>query len=400
MCTAIQYIKPWSTCLACTAWRRAARHVVTTLAAIACVWSVALASAAAQGIPVAYIGPLGGPPGTSTDAQALRAGIEAHFADVNTQGGVNGHKLALATFDDRYDGKEFTLRFEEAMQRKPVALLSPLGLAAMRALLDGGLLDRHDVVVINAVPGATAFRSPGHPKLFHVRAGDRQQIEKMLRHFQTLGMLKVDVLVQNLRIGEPDVREALGRVPGHEALKLQLREVALSPPAIAAAAAEVAGNGAQAVLVLGSPPFMAQSVEALRKAGVTRPVFALSYLQPGLLLQTAGIAASRGVSIAQTFPDPNGQALALQRDFQASMRRHSPQLKSYVAFHLEGYLSARVLTEALRRTSGPPTPVAVANALRLAPLNFGGFGVDFRKGNTGSNFVDIAVIAPSGRLMY
>ena len=32
------------------------------------------------------------------------------------------------------------------------------------------------------IPGAEALRNPGHPRLFHVRAGDRAQIEKLLQN--------------------------------------------------------------------------------------------------------------------------------------------------------------------------------------------------------------------------
>ena len=67
------------------------------------------------------------------------------------------------------------------MQRKPVALLNPVGSAALKRMLDDKMLDQTDVIVLNAIPGAEALRNPGHPKLFHIRAGDRQQIEKIVR---------------------------------------------------------------------------------------------------------------------------------------------------------------------------------------------------------------------------
>ena len=56
------------------------------------------------------------------------------------------------------------------MQRKPVALLLPLGSAALKRMLDDHLLDKNDVVILGAIPGAEAFRTPGHPRLFHIRS--------------------------------------------------------------------------------------------------------------------------------------------------------------------------------------------------------------------------------------
>ena len=87
------------------------------------------------------------------------------------------------------------------MQRKPVALISPVGSAAIKRMLDHKLLDKHDVVVMNAVPGAEALRNPGHPRLFHVRAGDKQQLEKIVNHARALSILKLGVLYQNIPMG-------------------------------------------------------------------------------------------------------------------------------------------------------------------------------------------------------
>lgn len=356
--------------------------------------------APAQPLPVAFIGPLSGPAASAADARALRQGMQAHFAQVNAQGGVGGRTLVLHVFDDRYDGAEFARQFAQAMQRRPLALLSPLGLGAMRALLEGGLLDRHDVVVINAIPGATPFRVPGHARLFHVRAGDQQQIEKMLRHAQALGLDRAEVLVQDLHTGEADVREAHRRAGA--TLTLNLRELGQDPQSLPAAAAAVREAGARAaVLVLGSPPFMAQATGALRRAGVAQPVFTLSYVQPQQIVAAAGPEAARGVGIVQALPNPNGRTLPLHREFQAAMQRVDGAAPPHASFHLEGYLSARVLTEALRRDPGMATPAQLAESLRgMGARDLGGFWVDFSRGTAGSSFTDIAVIASDGRLLY
>ncbi|MGL5001518.1 MAG: ABC transporter substrate-binding protein, partial [Casimicrobium sp.] len=76
-------------------------------------------------------------------------------------------------------------------------------------------------------------------------------------------------------------------------------------------------------------------------------------------------------------------------------------VKTLTHFHFEGYLSARVLTQALRRTGARTTPENLAAALRAAsPMDFKGFTVDFRRSNQGSQWTDIAVIAKDGVLRY
>lgn len=375
---------------------------IRILAAKAAVLAVSLLFGVAVAQPtltVGHIAPLTGP--AANDARELNEGISAHLNEVNRAGGIDGRKLELFSLDDRYNGEDFSRQLEVAMARKPIALLSPLGISSMRALLNDGLLDKHDVVVINAVPGAMPLRSPGHARLFHVRASDRDQVHKALRHASTLGIKTLHVVLQDARAGGPDVATETRDLGMDDRLKLTFSEVANSPSALAQAAAEIASSDAQAVLVMGSPPYMAQTVAELRKAAPAKLLFALSYLPSQLVVNIAGADAARGVSIMQTYPNPMGRNLLLQRQFQAAMRTSHPGTTTYTAFHLEGYLSARVLTHALQRTNGAFTSSALTRSLRqMGPVEFGGFLVDFTSGNAGSRAVDIAVIAHNGRLMY
>jgi ABC-type branched-subunit amino acid transport system substrate-binding protein len=357
------------------------------------------AASFAQPIVLAHIGPFTGP--AANDARDLNAGMLAYLSQVNARGGVAGRNLELVTLDDRYDRVEFSRQFAQAQAQGAVALLSPLGLNAMRALLEDQLLERSDVVVVNSLPGATPFRSPGHPRLFHIRASDRQQIEKILLQASVIGVRRMTVLVQDLRAGEADVRGAQAVRSDTSGLELSIQEMPENPAALAALAQNIAASDAQAVLVMGSPPHMAAAVAALRKAGMRSHIYALSYLPPGLLSSVAGPEAARGVAIAQTFPNPMGRTMPLHREFQAAMLDHDPKLAAYSAFHLEGYLSARMAVEGLRRLQGPVRAVALADAFRrLGPVDLGGFRVDFSRGNAGSGHVDIGVINARGRLTY
>jgi branched-chain amino acid transport system substrate-binding protein len=92
---------------------------------------------------------------------------------------------------------------------------------------------------------------------------------------------------------------------------------------------------------------------------------------------------------------------ALIRDRKAVMSNHTPQVTALTTFHLEGYISARILVEGIKRSGSSPTAERLAAALRdMGPQDLGGFTVDFSKSNSGSNFIDLAVIDSSGKLRY
>lgn len=355
--------------------------------------------AAAQDITLGQVGPFTVIP--VPDAPEINQGIKAYVAQANKAGGIKGRKLSFFELDDAYSGDGFVKQFGAAMERKPVALLSPIGSQALTRLLSDKLLDQSDVVVMNAIPGAESVRTPGHPRLFHIRAGDKQQIEKIVNHARTLGMSNMSVLYQDLAIGTSGMAMA-EQAAKSNGLALQGVKSGPEAPALAAAAQQVAKLEGQGVLVVGAPRFMAEGVAALRKAGVSQSLFVLSYVPAGLVVKLAGPEGARGVGIAQTYPNPNGITLPLQRDFHAAMKASFPDVKTYTSFHLEGYISARAVAEALKRSKDANvTPASLDKALRSAgEMEFGGYRVDFSQGNIGSRWVDIAVIGQDGKLRY
>lgn len=364
-------------------------------ASLVCTGTLALA----QGIVLGQIGPFTKLP--VPDAVEVNQGIKAYVAQAN-KAGIKGQKVSLFEADDEYSPEGFLAQFPKALEKKPVALISPIGSAAIKRMLDDKLLDAAPVVVMNAVPGAESLRTPGHAKLFHIRAGDKQQIEKIVTHTRTLGMTRLSALYQDLPIGTSGMAMAQEAAKATQGITLQGVKSATDAAALDAAAQQLAKQDAQGVLVLGAPRFMAEGIAALRKAGVKQSIFVLSYVPAGLIVKLAGVEGARGVGIAQTYPNPNGKTLPLHREFQAAMKEAFPAVQEYTSFHLEGYLSARTVGEALKRSKDAnPSAAALASTLTsMGEIDFGGFRVDFSKGNVGSRFVDIGVIGSDGRLRY
>jgi len=358
-----------------------------------------LALAGEGDIVVGQVGPFTGIP--VPDAPQLKQGTKAAFAQINERGGIGGRRIAFFDVDDTYNADGFVKAFTEAMQRKPVALLNPVGSAALKRMLDDKMLDQNDVIVLNAIPGAEALRNPGHPKLFHIRAGDKQQIEKIVAHAVTLGVTELAVLHHNIVIGTSGLAVAQAAATATGKLRVVPFEATAEIPSLAAAAKNVAKSGAKAVLVVGAPRFMADGVAQLRALGGGQFVFALSYVPPGLLAKVAGPSA-RGVGLSQTYPNPLGVSLPLQREFQAAMKQSFPDVPvpTYTSFHLEGYISGRVFAEAARRAK-EVTPEGLSKSLHaMGEYDMGGFRVNFARNNVGSAFVDIGVINVDGRLIY
>lgn len=350
---------------------------------------------AADDIVVGQIGPFTGTP--VPGAPEINQGLRAALNHVNATGGIGGRRVTLFELDDGFKEEGFLRRFAEALERRPVALLSPMGTSAVQRMLDDRLLDQHDVLVLNAVPGAESLRSPGHPRLFHIRAGDRQQVERVVRHAVTLGVTQMAVLYQDLSIGTSGLLVAQ-QVAAEVGMKFSAFMAPAEGPVLAVAARGAAESAAQSVLALGSPRFAAEGIAALRQAGYGRSMYALSYVSPALVRKLAGPGA-RGVALAQVFPSPNSSKTPVQLGFQNAMKRLG-EAGPYTAFQLEGYVTGRVLAEGLKRARDL-SPAGLAKSLRaMGECSLGGFNVNFSRDNVGSHFVDIAMINVEGRLVY
>lgn len=368
------------------------------LAALAGGLAAAGAARAAEGdIVVGQVGPFTGIP--VPDAPQSSEGLKAAFAQANARGGVNGRRVAMFEVDDTYTGDGFVKAFAEATSRRPLALLQPIGSVAIKRMLDDRLLDKADVLVLNAIPGAEALRNPGHPKLFHVRAGDRQQIEKIVTHAHTVGITRLGVLHQDIPIGTSGLAVAQEAAKRVGTLAVVPFASTLEQPALASAAARLKAAETQAALVVGAPRFMADGVAELRRAGIGQFLFALSYVPPSLLVKVAGSGA-RGVALSQTFPNPSGIAMPLQREFRAAMTEWFPQTTAYTSFHLEGFITGRLFVEAARRTKELTADNLARTLHTMGELDLGGFRIDFSRGNVGSRFVDIGVVNADGKLVY
>jgi len=372
------------------------RDLLVGVTGIACAWS----SHAASEVVVAQVGPMTGPLGPNGIANFV--GAKACFDRVNAEGGVHGAKIRFVREDDQYKTEE-TLRLLELVTKrdKPVAFVNILGSVNVSTVLKEKLLDRLQVPMIGVTPGAESLRQPGSPWLFHVHAGDRAQIERILGHLSTLGISRLAVVYQDIPFGKgglamadelagPLKVEIIGRVPapaGTDDLK--------------AAAAELRKTGAQTYLMILAPNSGASLVRDVRLAGDRTPIYGMSYVPADAIVAKAPPGSAVGVALAQVTPNASTLNTGVTREFHQAMSKFAPDVTEPSQLHLVGYLAARITVEGLRLAGANPTPASLANSLRRFRLDLGGYNVDFTGGdNVGSRYVNIGVVDARGRLMY
>lgn len=366
--------------------------------AIVCAALFLSAAASHAEIVIAQVSPRSGP--LAVTAIGNYEGAKAYFETVNAQGGVNGQKIRFVHEDDQYRPDE-TVRLIEAVARRdqPLAFVNLFGSANTLAIQSNKVLDRLKTPAVGVTPGAENMRKPGSPWIFHVQAGDRAQIQHILKHLSTLGLTNVAVAYQDNPFGKSGLAFFDEAVAG---LKLTVSGRVPVPPtaeALQGVAEALRRTGAQTYVMLLVRNSGAALVRDVRATGDRTPIYGMSYVPVEAITQTTPLAQAAGVGVAQILPNAAARKTPLTREFHAAMAKYLPQATPSNP-HLAGYVAARVAVEAIRRAGASPTPEKVAAALRQLRLDLGGYPVDFTNGgNVGTQWVDIGVLDREGRLM-
>lgn len=323
----------------------------------------------------------------------LFLGSTAYFNALNRAGGLNGAKVELVMADDQFKpelAKSNALGF--AADASVLAMIHPLGTRQTAEISDAV----PGMAVVGPNTGTVSLRKKASPNTFWVRANYDQEIDKLIATAAVLGQSRIGIVYSNDPLGQSllgGFKASLAR------LKLEPAVIASTPGTtsmeVDPAARQVAEAAPQIVIVglAGTAPAF---VRALRAAGGKSSVYGLS-ITAGSLAALGDLA--RGVGFAIVVPSPLSTRFEIVRRYQADMQASG--FKDYSLPSLEGYMDACVLAEGLRRAGPAPTRAGVIAGLAgIEAYDLGGVKINFGRNNReGNQFVDVAVISATGKLL-
>lgn len=326
-----------------------------------------------------------------------QAGARLYFDYLNGQGGIAGRKIKLISLDDAYDTNkalENTKRLVE--QEKVFAIFGQFGTGITLASLP--LTTGIGIPLFAPYTGADALRDNGNRFLFHIRASYGEETEKIVEQLVGTGVREIAVVYQNDGFGKA------GLLGAEQALaRRSLKPVAVGPIEMPAAdikkALELvvkARPGAIVMITAGKP-----SVAFIReymKTGQPAQFYALSVVSSRQLVQELG-ASAHGIAISQVLPSPWRTSTPAVREYQQVLAKANSKEFSYTS--LEGFVAAKIIAEALKRTGKDLTRERLVATLEsMRNYDAGGFMVDFgQKKHNGSSYVDLSIISKDGQFL-
>ena len=152
----------------------------------------------------------------------------------------------------------------------------------------------------------------------------------------------------------------------------------------------------ESMLLISDASSAAGVVRDLRAKGFRGPIYGFSNTGESLLAEQLG-AAGAGVVVARVVPKSDNAKAAVARELQVDAQ--AANLGKPNVYMLEGYIAARVFTEALRRVAREPNRARLKKALDgMDDVNLGGFRIHFAEERVGSKLIELSLIDSQGKV--
>ncbi len=326
----------------------------------------------------------------------MNSGARIYFDRLNAEGGINGRTVQLRALDDGYEPDRCRANTETLIKQEGAfALFGYVGTPTSLAALP--LVNAAGVPFFGAFTGAESLREPFSRWVFHVRASYYDETELIVGQLTTLGLKRIAVFRQNDSYGQAGLDGVLRALKSRNLAPTAVGLVERNSVDVAAAVKAIVAEPPDAVVQISAYKSCAAFVRSARKAGYGGTFHNVSFVGTQALADELGKEAL-GVVVSQVMPFPFSTTTAISREYLDAVRKAGGgALPNYSS--MEGYVCAKVFSEALRR-SGSASREALVTALEnMQRYDAGGFTVGFGPRNhRGSSFVELSMLSGDGKV--
>ncbi len=368
-------------------------------------WGFAVVVHAAAGdLLIGRMGSVTSPIASPTTVAAAE-GFDLYIKRINDAGGVKGHKLRVIFRDDGFKPEQVVASAAELIEKdKVLALVSPQGTPGTAALIKEGILTTSQIAVVGPFTGDAKVLAGAN--VFALRSTYDDEIAALARQMKAVGQKRVAYFYYNTSQGPlfAPVFEKIVKDAGLDYAGAVGFDINPAPDAqvqiVKQAAAKVALLKADAVFTFAVGPTFSMAMTSLLEnvgKGVTRYTFSINNWEA--LVKKIGEQDAAGVVFSQAVPYPYANNRRIVREYQSDIKKLAPDLKINFA-GLEGYMTAKVVVEALRRAGANPSRDKVLNALQsLGRFDLGDHIVNYSASQRRVEpAVDVTIIGRDGKL--
>jgi ABC-type branched-subunit amino acid transport system substrate-binding protein len=273
-------------------------------------------------------------------------GAKAYLELINDEGGVDGRKLKLLSYDDSYDPAKTEACFNRLLEQKVFALGFFVGTPT--AVKYVPMAESNKIPLIGLFTGAQTLYVPLRHWVVNVRASyfdeTREQIDGL---WGTLGYKKIGVIYPEDAFGAAVLEGVKTALKAHGAEPIAAASYQRQTAQVGPAIDNVRAANPEAVVVVG-PANTVAPILKLSHAKGWKPLFlTVSFVGTDDLIQETG-ADAEGTVITQVVPPYYLTDLKTVALYRRTMSKYFPTAQpNFVS--LEGFVDAMVIVEGLKR---------------------------------------------------
>lgn len=321
------------------------------------------AAAASEPVAIGVYGPFTG--GSSPMGLSMRDGVRLAADEINAHGGVLGRKVELVERDDQATNERGAQVMQDLISnQKVVAVLGPINTGVALASYKYPMQAKVPLL-INVSAGAPVnelFKDNPENYVFRIAASDHIQAEMIVGEAaDKRGLKQLAFLCDDTNYGQngcAKMTEALAGRGGKPVYvgKFKLKDTDMTPQLQQARAA-----GAQALLVYGIGPELAQIANGMLKLGYKVPMIGSWTLSMSNFIDAAG-ANGDGAVMPQTFIQNGAHGDKAKRFIADYQARYKVQRIPSAVSAAQGYDSMYLIAQAIQQagsTDGPKVKAAL-----------------------------------------
>ncbi len=327
--------------------------------------------------------------------EAIVKGSLAYINRINASGGVNGERIVLKTLDDGGDSRRAVDNARQLIGEGVVVLFGMAEGGPCTAILP--VVTEAKIPLVACMAGSPQLREPFNRYVFPVRAAHLDEFASLLSTAAGLGNKTVALIYSDSENGRLHLANVT-RVAKERGMEMLLPIAVPGNPDMKAIAKRLVASKVDVVLNHGGYSSYADLIRETRALG-PRPLF-LAVNSGGQELARLAGPAGKGTIMSQIAPFPNSRATPVQRKYEDDLKKSFPG-EPFGWSSMEGYLSAVVLIEGLKRAGRHPTHEVLVTAFeKMGRVDLGGYEVKYGPNDrTGSTFVDITFIKADGKFI-
>jgi ABC-type branched-subunit amino acid transport system substrate-binding protein len=327
---------------------------------------------------------------------AFAGGAKLYFDAFNARKNNPGYSFELHQLDDGYDAAKAAANARKLLADGADLLFGFVGTASSDAGAE--VAAKEGALFFAPFAASDKLRDAAQANVFHVRPSLSDEAFKMVRHCATLGQTRIAVLAED---------DAMGRA-GLAAIQQAITEQKLPPlvgqafvpvnsDKVDAAVATLAKAQPQAIIQVSLFNTTAAFIRKMRKTGYAGNFLNFSVVGIDPLFAALGKDIG-GVVVSQVVPSPKSSATPIVKEYLAAID-NSDQTPSYES--LEGFIAAKALAEAVRRSGKPGEKPALQKAMAtMTDYDVGGFRINLRAGVRDSvRAIDLVTITSDGKIV-